>query len=495
MSARSLGWVAVTALVGGVSAATSAWVVERQHHGPATVAAVEVAEPEPLPAKGDLRWLVVGGGPTPEYNEVGIEDDVALAVRVLGPGGRVLFAGGRGAVDVRELDRGASSDSLRTELGNLFAPRSGRDSRYRASRLSIAGPATLGLAETTLEAALAEGDSPFVLVLAGHGDKGGEPRDAAMGLWAGGSLSAAELADVLDATGSARTVQLVVTTCYGGGFADLVFAGADPEHGPPAQRRCGFFATTDDLPASGCDPDPGQQESWAEHFWHALAGEDGQGRKLAPRELDLDGDGVISPLEAHAHARITGTDIDVPTTTSERWLRARAPHAGRSAVIALPEEDAVIAALAKKTRLGEDARRVRASLAALQQESEDARGDADLERAAEDEAYGALAGALLARWPVLDDPWHPAFEGLLARDGDAIAGFLSRAPERRAYRAAADRVAAAEDAYWAVMRRLAPVARLARALETRELAHRLAAAGGRDLDVYRELLSCERRRL
>jgi hypothetical protein len=494
MRARDLAWPMVTALVGGVAAATSAWVVERQHRGPATKVAADIVPPEPLPAPGDLRWLVVGGGPTPENNEVGIEEDVALAARVLGAGGRVLFAGGRGAVDVRELDPGASRDGLRTELGNLFAPRAGRDSRYRASRLSIAGPATLELAESTLEAALAEGEAPFVLVLAGHGDKGGEPRDAAMGLWGGGSLSAAELAEVLDATGSARPLLLIATTCYGGGFADIVFAGADPDHGPPAQKRCGFFATTADLPASGCDPDPAGQESWAVHFWHALAGEDAKGRKLSMGELDVDGDGVISPLEAHAHARIAGADIDVPTTTSERWLRTRAPRSGPGAPIALPEEDAVIAALAKKTRLGNDPRRVRAALAAMQQESEDARAEADEERAAEDEAYGALAGALLARWPVLDDPWHPAFEGLLERDGDAIARFLSRAPERQTYRAAADRVEAAEDAYWAIMRRLAPVARLARALETRELARRLAAAGGRDLDLYRDLVACERRR-
>src|SRR4029077_2773259 len=101
-------------------------------------------------------------------------------------------------------------------------------------------------------------------------------------------------------------------------------------NGPAGSVRCGLFASTWDREASGCDPDPDrrEQESYPLHFLHALRAEDRDGHPLNRDDLDLDHDGTISLLEAHTRARIMDASIDVPTTTSERWLRGVAPASG-----------------------------------------------------------------------------------------------------------------------------------------------------------------------
>jgi len=48
------------------------------------------------------------------------------------------------------------------------------------------------------------------------------------------------------------------------------------------------------------------------------------------------------------------------------------------------------------------------------------------------ERYAELSGRLLARWPVLDDAYHPDFAATLARDHAEIARALSSWPEAQA---------------------------------------------------------------
>jgi hypothetical protein len=496
---RSTLW---TLFVAGTSSALTAWAA--QAHPPSASshpAGAAKSAPATLkqPAKEQkvrpiIRWLAIGGGPVPEYNEASIEQDIALGARVLGPEGHVLFAGGASAVDVRELDPKGPADSLLLRLGAIFAPRAGRDSRYRRTILAPAGPATRAATEAELSRALRRGDGPLVLYLAGHGELGPDPADNTFALWGGGSLTAKDMAELLDRSDTTREVQLVVTSCFGGGLANVVFAAADPGRGAPASLRCGFFATSSDLPASGCDPNPdrAQQESYALHYWHALLGEDERGRKQRLAELDLDKNGTISPLEAHVRASIADADVDVPITASERWLRAKAPARGPTAAFDFPELEALVRGLAKRTRLPGDLRRVSAELKALESKAKSAQEHTDDLRADEDDAFGALSGELLARWPILDDPWNPGFAPLLAKEGKAIADSLDASAEYAAYQRAIAATDDADDQYWALRRRIAPVARLARALETRELAGRLKAQGGKDWATYERLLACER---
>lgn len=448
------------------------------------------AEPPPAVRPAPLRWVAAGGGPTPELNQVSIEADLALAREVLGAGsGLLLFAGGpeTRAVQVRTSSR----DDLLQRLGAIFSPRGGRDATYRATTARPDGAAT---ADGILDAVESLVTGEPLLLLMGHGERGNGPRDAALLTWGDEAIGPADLAQVLDLAPPDRRVRVIVTSCYSGGFAELVFKGADPGAGPAEGDRCGLFASTWDAEASGCDPDPDRRthDGYALHLLNALRGRDRAGEPLPIPTLDLDGDGRVSLLEAHTRARIAMRSLGVPTTTSERWLRAEAPAAGPEAPVALPEEDAVVRALGESLglagRSGEARRRQRDLRAGV----EAARRAVDEAEREEQAAFRRAAGRLLSRWPVLDDPWHPEFATTLARDGVAIASALDTWPELRALSEAAAALERAGASLDALELRASPYERLARAEENRVMARRLAAKGGPGWERYQRLLACER---
>ena len=462
----------------------------------------------------DLRWMIAGGGSLPSSNQVSIEQDLGLALEVFGDSpGLLLFAGGPGTRTVqvqRELANSAPSrdgegenfsldvdsveDPLALALADLFAPRSGRGARYRRTTLPAVAEATAGSVLGVLEPALGQStDKAFLLYIAGHGEIGASAGDNYIALWGGSRLGVRELAEVVD--GGARPFVLVLTTCFSGGFAELAFANADPEEGAAKTPRCGLFSSTWDLEASGCDPNPdrGAQEGYGLHFLAALRGLDRDGRALAEGVLDLDGDGEISLLEAHTRARIAAMGIGVPTTTSERWLRQVAPITGRSVEVLLPEESAVILALSAELGLDPAEPGVAATQLAEREKRIDER-KARLRVAQEEEerAYGEAAAAILGRWPVLDDPWHPDFVEMYSGARIEIAEHLRTSASYQAYLDAREEVIRFELEISNLRHEAARYERLARALETRRLAGRLARRGGPEWAHYERLLACER---
>jgi hypothetical protein len=450
--------------------------------GPAVSPPVEPINP---------RWLAVGGGADPLSNQVSIEQNLALATEVLGPGGVLLFGGGLGSSPVHEL--GAKpSDDLHARLGTLFHPRDGRAAAYRPTRLAPHGPATAAQALGRLRELASKSDaSPLTLLVIAHGEPGETARDNRVPLWGGASLLVRDVAKTLDALPKPRPLRAVVTTCFSGGFAELVFRGADPKQGASSHDRCGLFAATWDTEASGCDPNPDRrvQQSYTLHFFQALRGRDRSGNKADG--VDLDGDGKISLLEAHTRARIASRAFSVPTSTSERWLEHAAPRLGPSKPVPLPEEDAVIAQLGTSLGLS-DATGAETKLAVLTKRQRAL--DHELERLAEvtDHAFQALRIELLQRWPTLDDPYHPAYRATLRRDGAAIGRLLDDAPQARAYRRALDAETPLRQRIDELDVELAMTERLARAHAIRSAAARLHAKGGADDRVYQRLLACER---
>ena len=448
------------------------------------------AKPGAQAQGAEPRYIVVGGGATPEYTEVSLEQDTQLAMRVLPGPGLTLFAGGQGSTSVRLLGPEAHEQSLLSQLGAIFDPRSARDSRYRVTELN-AQPATLSNFETSLALASASSSQPLLVYIATHGLQGNEPRDNFVELWSGESLSVAQLDEL---SGSAkRPVRFVIASCYSGGFAELAFAHADAQRGPSTLSRCGLFAGTWDRQTSGCDPNPDRraQEGYSLHLLHALRGEDRAGKALPRAQLDLDGDGKIGLLEAHTRARIASHSIDVPTTTSERYLREVVKVAEAPDWKLLPEEAAVVKQLGAKLGLAHAAavearyRELSTKLDALQPELDAA--DEQLDR-----ARSQLGAELLSRWPVLSDPYHEQFAGTLKREAAAIGGVLRSSRHAQRYneaRAEADAIsgrANALDAQEAVL------LRLVRAYETAGLAAALAARGGDQYARYQALLACER---
>jgi hypothetical protein len=446
--------------------------------------------PERVPSGRPANLLILGGGPTPDLNQVSIEQDVALAVETVGPAAAVLYSGGPGTLGVRVLDAARlKAPSLRVALGNIFAPREGRASRYRPTTLRVTGAANAKNLSTAL-AAMPVSPDPLLLYLAGHGDRGDTAAGNRLSLWGRKDLLSAELAVVLDAI--ERPVRVVASMCFSGGFAELVFKAGDPGQGPTSRDRCGLFAAPWDLVASGCDPDPNRrsQEGFAVHFFTALRGTDRHGKILPRASIDFDGDGQISLLEAHTRVQIVSESADVPTTTSGRWLEYVAPAGGRMEPVALPEEQVIVETLSR--RLDMTVREADAQLrTALDRLALDEQaiieGEQDIEV-----AYQALAAAMLGRWPVIDDPWHPDYDAMLSTHATAIVDFLESSAEARAYFDGIAQLGTKDDFLYQQQRRSAQLERLVRAAYTLEAAGQLKARGGAEWETFRRLRQCER---
>ena len=451
---------------------------------------------EPVSAHSDglgIPALIIGGGSTPENNQVQIEQDVAMAAQVLGSGAKLLYAAGPGSHGVQVLNSAPKGDPLRLRLAEIFSPRGGRDSSYRKTTLRPTGPATLEATEAAIADAL-PGSGSTIIMFIGHGDRGESPNQNSIRLWGGWPLSVVDLATLLDAAPPERRTIVVSTTCISGGMAELIYRGADGAQGPSEVDRCGLFASPWDLVATGCDPDPNRraQEGYGLHFLGALKGQDRDGQALPLATLDLDKDGRISLLEAHTRVRIASRSGDVPTTTSERWLRHVGLVAGSQADVALPEEDAVIEAMARQLGLAGKVETARGMFEAAEQTLSQTDADVRAAREREDEEAARVAAALLARWPVLDDPWHPDHAVMLTTHHAAIGAFLGQSPEYERFQKALEATARLTELLSKQELAIAPLERLIRALDNKALAGRLAARGGPEWERFQALLACER---
>jgi hypothetical protein len=116
----------------------------------------------------------------------------------------------------------------------------------------------------------------------------------------------------------------------------------------------------------------------------------------------------------------------------------------------------------------------------------------DEAQAIEEAEYRLAAADLLARWPLLDDPWHPDHARVLARDRAAILEHLERSDGYANWLAAREDVDRLSAQSWELRERAAPYERLTRALDNKQLAARLAARGGEAWATFERILACER---
>lgn len=448
-------------------------------------AEVVVRTPAPLPERID--WLAIVTGSEPAATQRSLVDDALDAQRAFGPGGVLLFGGGPGS-PVQTVDR-SRPDDLRARLAAFFDPRD-RDVTYVPAPEAVDGPASWEQVAAAFAVAADEPSRPLLVYLGGHGDGGAEPTDAVVPLWGGAPLDVRELLRLA----GRRPLRLVQTTCFGGGFAELIFRRGDANLGVSDVDRCGLFATSWDQEASGCDPDPqrAQRDGYARHFFDALL--DGE---RAPRgEVDLDGDGAVSLLEAHTQARIASRSIDVPVTTSERWLLEVVEDRGLDGEGVEVEPEDVREELAVVRRLGralgyEDEESAQRAFAEVQLQLREHEAEVQAVGEELDEAYFDLRIRLLERWPRLDDPWDEEFATILAAQGDAIDAWLSRSPEAEAYHAAQAAHDEALGRLDALEVRAAALRRLVEAWDTLAFA-RLVRERERDWATFRRIRACER---
>lgn len=454
------------------------------------------ATPEPAPR--ETRAILAGGGSLPSLNQVSLAQDVALARRAFAQPSLVLYGSGAGSLAQVETEAPAR-DPFAERIAALLDERSGRSSRHVAAPVRAHRAATASNVLEALEAAVQSSDQPLSLYIAAHGTGGENPVDSVIALWEDSELSVPALARVLDADPHPeRPVRVVITSCFGGGFGELAFDRAELERGPARTLRCGLFAAPWDRESAGCDPNPDRraQSGFGLHFLHALRGENREGQRVDPRELDYDHDARISLLDAHTRARIEGRSIDVPTTTSERWLRAIDPapvtrDAARTDPLAL-EEDAVIAALSRSLDAPPTLAGARSAMNAIDARRRPLLDQLDQLDAREQTLRRMLVAAVLARFPVLDDPWHRDFAAQLSAARSVLPSILDAHPATLELA----NLARQRDALSAIAEPLdvdaALALRLLRAHETRALAARVRQRGGRSFVMFERLRACER---
>jgi hypothetical protein len=231
---------------------------------------------------------------------------------------------------------------------------------------------------------------------------------------------------------------------------------------------------------------------------HALAGKD---RRSQPRlrEIDLNGDQQVSLLEAHTYARIASRSFDVPTTTSERFLRevaSEAPAQGKMPAegaldpLAAPEEVAIVKALGEELELTSETT-AKAKLAELESILSDADDEVSKAQKQADDAYYALRITLLERFPLLEHPWEPRSHELLAQHGPQVLQMLTDSDLAQEQLRASHELDQAVLDQDSVRVARARVQRLVRAFETLRLASALKRKSGPNYTHFAALRRCE----
>jgi len=432
-----------------------------------------------------IRWLAFGGVDGPWANQLSIEDELLAVAARLGPGGVTLYAGGAGMLGVQVADPSPRGTPLAQKLGEILDPRAGRDAHYQPLRIAPHASGTRPALEQTLALALGEpgpgqpfgpsaGGPRLLLWLAGHGGPGDAAADVTLSDWMGDGITVADLTQAMEGL---RPLRIVQTTCFGGGFAEAVLAHPT--------RACGFFATTWDLPASGCDPDPARaRDSYGALLLAALG----------DRANDLDGDGVVGLTEAHVKAAADAPGFEVPLLSSQAYLEREISDLTATPVPDEPllwEERTLLRALT--TRLALTEAELPARFDALVTEEDHLAGLLNDLEADADDALRKLRTGLLSRWPVLEDPWHPDFAATLATDALAIDAFLAASEAHAAWLAKVALANVASDDLDAHKVKLAPYDRALIALRTMQRAA-VARTGveGSTWATFEALRRCER---
>jgi len=295
--------------------------------------------------------LTVGGGPTPEYNQVAIESNVRYVDSLL-PAATpryVLFAGGdKTTATVQYQDTVKATDAeiaLRYVLGESDE---GGPIRYRAPRLPrLDGPSRRATVAATFDklatgaktSPAAPGSAPYLLYFTGHGSQNERNLDNnTYELWNKEEISVRDLAGEIAKFPKTQPVTLVMVQCFSGAFGNLLFENGDPQGRLTDRPLCGFFAATRERPAAGCTPEVNEADyhDFTGYFFAALTGKGRTGNTIAPP--DYDKDGKVGMNEAFAYALITEPSMDVPVATSDVFLRRFAPVKTDKEIVATPWE-------------------------------------------------------------------------------------------------------------------------------------------------------------
>jgi hypothetical protein len=325
------------------------------------------------------NFLVFGGGGAPSYNEIALEKNMLYFQRSLKELGfnpsnaPIYFANGNtGEKTVRYIDER-------------------RSEQYKAHNVpNVQGASSIANLRTWLTNAAKEKSlTPLFFYFSGHGGHNRANEDnSTLLMWRDRQLNVQNFTQMLDQLPQNKPFVTMMSQCYSGSFANLIYRGGDPNKGIALQTRCGFFATIKSRPSVGCTPEVNEADyrDYSSSFFAGLTGRDRIGRKVA--SADYNKDRRISYAEAHAYAKVDKFTTDLPISTSEAWLQRQVNNPTMQeqilgqpiaplAKIARPEQRFVIESLSKQFKF-DLARSFSGNLKSMKP---------DLVKSAEDEAY------------------------------------------------------------------------------------------------------------
>ncbi|MBW4468753.1 MAG: caspase family protein [Pegethrix bostrychoides GSE-TBD4-15B] len=276
------------------------WCSGVAHPASATVSTCQSTTP---------NFLVMAGGGAPSYNEIALEKNVLYFQRTLKTLGfdpaaaSTYFANGTdGQATVRYLN-GTKEQFKPPEIPHL-AGASTRDNFYSWMQ---------------------QASGSVFFYFTGHGYR--NPADSnnnAMILWGEDPLSVQEFTTALDQLPATTPVVTMMSQCYSGSFANLIYEGGDPKNPVTLRTRCGFFATVKTRTSVGCTAEVNEADyrDYSSSFFAGLSGRDRTGKAVA--SADYDQDGRVSYAEAHAFAKVDEQSTDLPVSTLEVWLQEQA---------------------------------------------------------------------------------------------------------------------------------------------------------------------------
>jgi len=287
-----------------------------------------------LPA---LHTLVIGGGPSPFYNQVAIESNVRYMGKLVRAGDpfRVLFADGNPQTkSVRFESEETGPDS---KVGPFSVP--GSKNQYRAPDLPRLDGASVH-DNVVKEVAAFSGDrkSPVLLYFTGHGSLASDLKVSQFDLWNGGRYAVPDLVEALRSYGTDQPVTILMVQCHSSDFGNTLYVGGDRAKGLAANRVCGFFASISARVAAGCSPavNEAYYKDFSSYFLAALTGEDRLGRSVTG--ADYDHNGKVGMNEAFCWSLVNDDSIDTPICTSDLLLK-NAEQETDTEVFATPYKD------------------------------------------------------------------------------------------------------------------------------------------------------------
>lgn len=271
-------------------------------------------------------FLVIGGGPEPEANEIGIEKNILYFQRTLSVMGynpaevSLFFANGNNQqATVSYLD----------ENGRLL---------FKVPEIpNIKGASTMSNLRNAFQQLQSKKPDSVFFYFTGHGIRNPENiNNNRMLLWNDEPLSVQEFSSLLDQLPPETSFVGMMSQCYSGSFANLIYEGGNPKRPVTQRPRCGFFATVKTRPSVGCSPEINEAdyEDYSSSFFAGLSGRNRIGKTVP--SADYNQDGRVSFAEAHAFAKIDQENIDLPLSTSETWLQNQANKKAQETILREP---------------------------------------------------------------------------------------------------------------------------------------------------------------